>query len=206
MTPVRLVLAGVGAWGRHLARLAAGSPRVALVGLVDPDPEALAAAAWRAPVARPFARLDEALGLAPDAVVVATPARSHRALAAAALEAGAAVLVEKPLATSSADAESLVALAQRRRAVAMVGHLLRYHPAIERLLDEVRRGTIGRPRHLHSARRSPPGRASDVSALWALGPHDVSLLLALDGAGPEGLAVAARGDDEVSVQGQPRPG
>ncbi len=203
MSRVRLAVAGVGAWGQHFVRLASRSPRAELVAVVDPDPSAPGRRSLAVPA---FERLDDALALGLDAVIVASPARTHRAVACAALEAGVAVLVEKPLAVGSPDAEAIVTLGQRVGCTAMVGHLLRYHPAVRRLIDEVRRGTIGRPRRLHSARRSPPGRASDVSALWALGPHDVSVLLGLDGAPLESLTASSPGDDEVLVQARTASG
>jgi predicted dehydrogenase len=193
VTP-RLALVGAGAWGRNLLRLA--HQRGALAAVVDPDPLARAQSPCRS-----FPSLRELLRHGPslDAALVASPARTHFVLSMEALDNDLDLLVEKPLAVSSAEGEALVEKATQQGRVAMVGHLLRYHPAIERLLDEVRRGTIGPPRELHSWRRSPPGRSSDVSVLWALAPHDLSLVLALEGS--EDVGVAGRVSwDQASVQ------
>lgn len=212
--PCRLALAGAGAWGQNLLRLACTSPRASLVAVIDPDQrareQAVARAASLAPglTIRTFPTLEAALSadaLRLDALLIASPARTHAALAQRALEAGLDVLVEKPLTTSAAEAAGLVELARRRERVAMVGHLLRYHPAICRLLDEVRRGTVGRLRSLRSSRRSPPGRPSDVDALWALGPHDVSLLLALDPSPLASISATLSGD-EAEVQARTASG
>lgn len=178
--PIRLVLVGAGAWGQNLLRLALGSPRAHLVAVVDPDEQALARAAARAPLARGFRTLDQALALPLDAALIASPALTHAAAARACLGADLDVFVEKPFTSAVHEASSLVELARQRRRVAMVGHLLRYHPALRELLARLRAGAIGAPRSLLSSRLSPPGRPSDVSPLWALGAHDVSVLLAVD--------------------------
>lgn len=198
-TPPKLALVGAGAWGQNLLRLA--QARGVLAAIVDPSERALAQATQRAPQAPVFRSLDGLLraGISLDAALIATPARSHYVLTRAALEAGLDVLVEKPLTVNSAEAISLVGLAQQRERILMVGHLLRYHPAIERLLLEVARGVIGRPVELFSWRRSPPGRPSDVNALWALAPHDLSLLLALD-RGPIVAHNARSSSEQVSLR------
>jgi predicted dehydrogenase len=193
VTP-RIALVGAGAWGRNLLRLA--HQRGALAAVVDPDPLARSQSPCQA-----FPSLRELLRHGPslDAALVASPARTHFSASMEALDSNLDLLVEKPLTVSSAEGEALVQRATQRGRVAMVGHLLRYHPAIERLLDEVRRGSIGPPRELHSWRRSPPGRGSDVSVLWALAPHDLSLLLALEGG--ECLGVAGKVSwEQASVQ------
>lgn len=178
--PPRIVLFGVGAWGQNLLRIAAA--RGALAAIVDPAEQARTLASGRAPQTPVFSSLQELLhaGIPLDAALIATPARTHGALTQKLLEAGLDVFVEKPLTVSSQEALSLVELAHRRSRILMVGHLLRYHPAVERFLSEVAKGMIGDPIELFSWRSSPPGRLSDVNALWALAPHDLSILLALD--------------------------
>lgn len=196
---IRLALIGAGAWGQNLLRLALA--RGVLAAVVDPDERALDRVAQVAPKIPRFASFGTLLQaqISLDAVLIASPARTHGALATAALDAGLDLLVEKPLTVLAPEAAALTKRAQQEGRVAMVGHLLRYHPAIERLLSEVRRGTIGAPRDLLSWRRSPPGRPSDVSALWALAPHDLSLLLALDG-GPLSVCSARLSSEQASVR------
>jgi predicted dehydrogenase len=195
----RLALIGAGAWGQNLLRLCLA--RGVLAAVVDPDERALdrvAQVAPRIPRFPSFGALTQAQ-ISLDAALIASPARTHGALAAAALDAGLDLLVEKPLTVHGPEATALARRAQQEGRVAMVGHLLRYHPAIERLLSEVRRGAIGAPRDLISWRRSPPGRPSDVGALWALAPHDLSLLLALDG-GPLSVRSARLSSEQASVR------
>lgn len=193
--PLRVALVGVGAWGQNFLRVLSENPRVALTTVIDPSPAAQERARERAPKARVFASLKDALCEPLDAAVIACPAEHHAQAALLALSAGLDVLVEKPLATSSQDADAICQLAEARGRIAMVGHLLLHHPAVVQLLSLARRGLLGQPQYLVSARRSPPGRhlppdashRSDASVLWALGPHDLSVLHALD---PSPLATA----------------
>ena len=179
---VRVALAGCGGWGRNILRVLVESPRARVVAVADTHPQRRAVAEallLGAPGAAVVATLDEALAAGPDAVVIATPPHTHAALALRALAAGADVFVEKPLATRVADAERIVARAAALGRVGMVGHLLRYHPAVERLVELARGGALGALQRFESTRVSIAGDRS-ASALWTLGPHDFSVLHALD--------------------------
>jgi predicted dehydrogenase len=192
---IRVALAGCGAWGRNLLRVLVESPRARVVAVADPCPAALAHAGLAAPGALLVASLDEALVAGVDAVLVATPSHTHAALTLRALAAGADVFVEKPLAMSPEDASLCAETAAARGRIGMVGHLLRYHPAVARLIELGRSGALGRLRRLEGERLSIGGDRT-VSALWALGPHDLSVLHALD-ASPlrdAGLRASATGD------------
>lgn len=179
MTTLRVALAGAGAWGKNLLRVLLENPRARLIAVADPDPHRRDEARARAPEAAIVASLDEAIALGVDAVVLATPADTHAELALAALEAGADVFAEKPLATREADAERCDARARELGRIGMVGHLLRYHPTLQRLLDLAQSGALGPLQHLEAARLSTTGDRS-ASVLWTLGPHDLSVLQALD--------------------------
>src|SRR5688572_2239485 len=195
--PLRILLLGAGRWGTNIACSLAGVAGARLHAVSDPSPLALQALA-RALVTdgpRPsfFAELAPALELA-DAVVVAAPDGTHAALGLAALDAGKHVLVEKPMALTVPDAERLVARARAGRRTLMVGHVLNYHPALERIESIVRAGRIGRPALLSSERfieRAEPG--SD--AWWTLAPHDLSLCRRLLG---DVRALSASHDDARS--------
>ncbi|MCU0685890.1 MAG: Gfo/Idh/MocA family oxidoreductase [Polyangiaceae bacterium] len=181
--PLRCVLVGAGAWGTNILRALVAHPLAELSAVVDPSESARESARARAPGAFVLRSLHEAilLGVPLDAALIASPAGTHAPLAAEALSAGLALLCEKPLTTDAGAADALVALAQCERRPALVGHLMRYHPAVVRLLELARSGAIGTPRHVVARRRSPPPpRRGDGSALWALGPHDLSVALALD--------------------------
>jgi predicted dehydrogenase len=123
---------------------------------------------------------------------VATPVPTHASIAARAIEAGKHCFVEKPLARSAADAERVVALAEERGLLLMVGHLLLFHPGVEALEELVDGGDLGPVRYIYSQRLNLGKLRVDENALWSLGAHDVSVLLALTGELP--LEVSARGE------------
>jgi predicted dehydrogenase len=129
-----------------------------------------------------------------EAIIVSTPATTHYALALAALEAGKHVLVEKPLAMCTEDADGLIALAAARGLTLMAGHTFLYNSAVrhvKRLLDD---GEIGNLYYIYSQRLNLGQVRSDVNAWWNLAPHDVSILLYLmDGKLP--TSVTAHGMD-----------
>lgn len=188
MSRPRLAVIGAGAWGVNHVRVAATEPRCELAAIADPDDAALGRAAALAPHARVSRDPDRVLGdPSIDAVIIATPSRTHVALAVEALAAGKHVLVEKPLALSLASAARL---ADPRR-VLLVGHLMVYHPAITRMRELVDAGALGRLQYVHSVRANLGRIRADESVLWSFGPHDVSMLDALLDDIP--LTVSARG-------------
>lgn len=179
----RVACVGVGAWGRNLARNFHALGALAMVCDADLARAAeVAAACGGVPVARELSEVLDRPDI--DAVCVATPAATHADLALRALRAGKDVFVEKPLALSLTSGQELVDEARLRGAVLMVGHLLRYHPAVRALEVLVSQGALGATGHI-SARRCSLGRIRDVEdVLWSLAPHDISLILALAGGPP----------------------
>ena len=113
------------------------------------------------------------------AVVIATPAETHLPLATAALAAGKDAFVEKPLALRSTDAEKIIALAREKSRILMVGHLLRYHPAILKMKELCVAGELGRIEYVYSNRLNLGKVRREENALWSFAPHDVSVLLHL---------------------------
>jgi predicted dehydrogenase len=174
---------GTGDWGRNLLRNLARAGE--LVAICDRRPEALAALRTAYPQAR--AETDpEAIFRDPEieAIAIAANSSAHYSLARAALEAGKHVLVEKPLAQSGREAAHLNELAEARGLVLMVGHLLIYHPAVDKLRALVRGGELGGIRYLYAQRLNLGKIRQDENALWSFGPHDVSVVLDLVGAMP----------------------
>ena len=169
---LRIGIAGAGHFGRFHALKVTTGRRAKLVGLHDPD-GARAAAVGREVGAAAMA-LDALLG-ACDALVVAAPAEAHHALALRALRAGKHVLVEKPIASTLAEADELAAVAGAANLVLQVGHLLRYsaeHRAIS--------SRIKRPLYIEASRIAPyKPRGTDVSVILDLMIHDLDLVLAL---------------------------
>ena len=172
---IDVALVGCGRWGRRLLAALVAHPAMTVRALVDSDPVALAVGAAIAPGVALHASLEAALRRPLDAVFVATPPRLHADHALSALAAGCDVFVEKPLATHAVDAARLRD-AQGDR-VAMVGHILRFHPAVTDFVRAVAAGGVGRPREV-IARRHTQSRSPDP--LWALGPHDLATLHAID--------------------------
>jgi predicted dehydrogenase len=131
-----------------------------------------------------------------EAVVISTPVRSHYALTRAALEHGKHVLVEKPLALSSAESDDLIALAQSKGRVLMVGHTFEYNPAVLKIKELIDKDEIGEMYYIYSNRVNLGRVQRDVNVLWSIAPHDISILLYLLGALP--LQVSARGATYLS--------
>ena len=134
-----------------------------------------------------------------DAVVLATPVPTHSELAVRVAQAGKHCFVEKPLATTAADAQLAVDAAERAGKTLMVGHLLEYHPAVaspaSELLDQ---GELGELYYVYGNRLNLGKLRADENALWSLGAHDVSVVLALIGEEPveclaHGSSLRARG-------------
>ncbi len=175
---VKAGVIGVGALGRHHARVWAGLDGARLVGVFDTD-EARAAAVAAEHGGRAFP--DPASLLAEvDAVSVAVPTESHHRVARLALEAAKDVLLEKPMTASLGEADDLMALAAARGAVLQVGHIERFNPATAALLSA---GKGARFVEVHRLGSFSP-RSLDVDVVLDLMIHDLDIVLALDGSPP----------------------
>jgi predicted dehydrogenase len=171
---VRVAVVGYGYWGSKHVRVLSTMPDVA-VTVVDSDGGRLEEAAAHYPSVESTATdlgdvLDDT-----DAVLVATPPGSHYAVAMQALKHGKHVLVEKPLATSVAQAEDLVAVAAENDVQLMVGHTFEYNAAVRQLREIIQSGQLGRVLYIDSARLSLGLYQRDVNVIWDLAPHDISI-------------------------------
>jgi predicted dehydrogenase len=185
----RIGVVGAGYWGIHHVRNFA---RLGVLGAVaDADAKARARVAAQYPGVKVVERVEQLFDLV-DAVVLATPAVSHAEQSLAALAAGKHVLVEKPMALSVADAERVAAAAKSSGRTFMVGHLMLYHPAVEKLRAMIEAGDLGEIYYLYSLRVNLGRLRRDESALWSLAPHDLSMILYLLGEAPND--VVARGE------------
>jgi predicted dehydrogenase len=183
--PVRVAVAGLGYWGPNLARNLAAIDGCELAWLCDASQEARERMAAAFPGARATADLDEVLGdETVDAVVLATPVPTHADLATAVLRAGKHCFVEKPLATSAADAQRVLDAAGETGRILMVGHLLEYHPAVRRLKELIDADELGGLYYMYGNRLNLGQLRADENALWSLGAHDVSVALHLIGEEP----------------------
>ena len=194
MTSVGVV--GLGYWGPNLARNFDRLQDVELRWLCDSSDEALERWGGAFRSARTTSSLDDLLAdESLDAVAVATPVATHAELATRVLAAGKHCFVEKPLARSEREAEAVVEAARAGDRVLMVGHLLEYHPGVERLSELVRSGELGDLRYVYSNRLNLGKHRQDENALWSLGAHDVSVILRL--AGEEPFECTAVGESYV---------
>jgi predicted dehydrogenase len=193
----RVGLVGLGYWGPNLVRNLYELPDAEVAYVCDLREDALAKVARRYPSVTPTTRYADLLeDESVDAIVIATPVSSHHPLASAALGAGKHVFVEKPLAPSSADAEKLAALSEEVGRVLMCGHTFVYSPpvqAVKRLIDS---GELGELYFISSSRVNLGPYRSDVSVLWDLAPHDLSILLYWLERSP--VSVSAVGRDVIS--------
>ena len=191
--PVRVGVVGLGYWGPNLARNFDQLEGANLAWLCDGSQEALDRWTPRFPGVRGTTDVAELLADdALDALVIATPVPTHAALTLQAIEAGKHVFVEKPLAQSAADAEQVATAAESAGTVLMVGHLLEYHPGVTKLKEIADAGELGEIHYIYGNRLNLGKLRADENALWSLGAHDVSVVLALVGEEPS--EVSARGE------------
>jgi len=183
---MRIGLIGLGSMGRNHLRVLSGLPGVRLAALSDPDVAALGAAI-AGPDARAFADPMAMLALSDlDAVVIAAPTTSHLPLTLAALERGVAVLIEKPLAATTVEADRIVAAATAVGAPPVqVGHIERFNPAVLELTRLLEAGWLSTVFAISSRRAGPfPARIRDVGVTIDLATHDVDILCAIAGERP----------------------
>lgn len=174
----KVCVIGAGYWGKNLIRNFYNLGALAMV--CDARPEVLAQVATDYPGTHTYPDLATALAeghtLGVSSMVIATPSITHASVGTQALEAGYHVYIEKPLATTLADAEALVALAKHKQLKLMVGHLLMYHPAVVRIKEVVSSGRLGTLRFIQSDRLNYNAGRADRNALWDLAVHDLAML------------------------------
>jgi len=174
-TGLRVGVVGCGYWGSKHVRVLHSLDSVERVAVVDPNPERALQLAHSYPAMDGYATLAEALPHL-DAVIIATPPSTHRALALMAIAAGCHVMVEKPLATSSADARAMIDAASVAGVKLMVGHTFEYHSAVWRLRELTRSNALGELYYLDTARLNLGLYQNDCNVLFDLAPHDISIL------------------------------
>ena len=175
---MRVGVAGLGYWGPNLARNF--DELGDLAWICEADGERLAAFAIRYPDADHTSSYEEMLADdSLDAVVISTPVPTHYELAKQALQAGKHVLVEKPPAMRAAEMDELVALAAERDLVLMPGHLLLYHPGVQKLKELIDQGELGEVLCVYGNRQNLGIVRTNENALWSLGVHDLSVILYL---------------------------
>lgn len=187
----RIAVLGCGYWGGNHIRTLKSLGALQAVSDIKPENAERFASEFgvpAVPVDALFTRPDI------DGIVLALPPQFHAQYAIEAVKNGKDVLVEKPIALDVPSAEAEVKAAQDNGRIFMVGHVLRFHPAFEKLLDLVKSGELGEIRYVHSHRVGLGKFHTENDALWDLAPHDLSMILAITGEAPsavrgEGTAV-----------------
>ena len=188
---------GLGYWGPNLARNFNQLPGCRLGALCDLDPERLEKMQRLYPDAACYVSFNQMLEESSlDAVVVATPVHQHFPLGRAALLAGKHVLIEKPLASSAAECEELIALADRRGLTLMAGHIFVYSAAVQMIRKIIAAGDLGEICYINSQRLNLGLFHNDINVVWDLAPHDLSMILYLLGHSP--IAVNCQGHANIT--------
>lgn len=191
MERIRVGMIGSGYWGPNLIRNFADIPGSELVIVADLKQNRLETIRRGYPTVLTTEDYTDLFKQKLDAAVIATPPSTHHPIAKACLEHGLHVLVEKPLTLSSAHAEELIAMAEKKGLVLMVGHTFEYNAAVHSMKDLIERGDLGQIYYLDAARLNLGLFSRDLNVLWDLAPHDISILLFLLNKLP--LAVSASG-------------
>jgi predicted dehydrogenase len=175
-----LAVIGCGYWGAKHIRVTCDVRQARMSMAVDPRPDRLEYVRSQYPsvaVSRDIGAVLDNPSI--DGVVVATPVETHFELARAVLQAGKHALVEKPLAMTSAQCRTLIAIAEERKRVLMVGHTFEYHPAVGFMRQVIQSGSLGELYYIDSRRLNLGLYRQDANVLWDLAPHDLSIIFFL---------------------------
>jgi len=175
--PLRAAVIGLGMMGANHARVLNQLPSVDLVAVADLDPAAVLRATSGRTAHGYASAVDLLAAERPDIVVVAVPTSLHLPTTLLALDAGAHVLVEKPIAAERDEAEQMIAAAEAAGRMLTVGHIERFNPAIRELNRRLDAGEIGRVFQIRASRMGPfPARVRDVGVVVDLAPHDLDVM------------------------------
>jgi predicted dehydrogenase len=189
---LKIGVIGCGHWGPNLVRTFLELPEAKVEAVADLDPGRLNHVQTRHPYIGHFTRdFSELLDMGLDAVVVSTPPQTHFEIVRACVEHGLDVLVEKPLATTVADARRLVEMAERNGRIMLVGHIGAYNRAVGALKEMIDSGELGELRYIDAVRVGLGMFHPTLNVIWDLAPHDVAILLLLLNEPPE--TVSTRG-------------
>ena len=189
---LRVGVVGCGYWGPNLIRNFVMNDATRCSSVADLEPERLSS------VKKVFSTLatttdaeDIFTDSEIDLVAIATPVSSHYHLAKRALEEGKHVLIEKPLTASAVEAEELCELAERKGVLLLVDHTLLFTGAVRKLKELVEAGELGEIRYVDSTRINLGVYQDDVSVIWDIGPHELSILQFLLGREPDEVSTVA---------------
>ncbi len=185
----KICVVGGGRWGQNHVRTL--NELGYLAGICDVNEVSLSGFMEQYPDVPGFASLDDALAAGMEGFTVATPAHTHFAIASKIMRAGFPVMVEKPLALSSKEARELQRISKETQQELMVGHLMLFHPAIEKIKQLIDSDKIGKVQYIYSNRINLGTVRKEENILWSFAPHDISIFQYLLGARP--TEVVSRG-------------
>ena len=173
---LKIGIVGYGYWGPNLVRNFNKTDGCEVIAVCDQSQERLAQANKLYSGIKAYQNYSEFLESGLDAVAVATPVASHFRLAMQALEANKHLLIEKPMAESSKQAEKLILAAKKRSLILMVDHTFIYTGAVQKIHDLYQRGELGNIQYFDSTRMNLGLYQHDVDVIWDLAVHDLSIL------------------------------
>lgn len=173
---MKVGLIGVGYWGPNLLRTFSSVPECKVTRVADLSQERLRAVKDKYPDVALTTRFDDVIGSDVDAVIIATPVWTHHEIAKKALNKGKHVLVEKPIASNTAQAEDLIEVARKNDRVLMVDHTWVYDGAIRKMKEVVSSGRLGKLYSFESSRANLGKLQPDINVVWDLAIHDFSIM------------------------------
>ena len=195
--PLSVGVIGCGYWGPNLVRNFRAVPDCQVKAMCDVNVARLKHLRTLYPDIEGVTDYHQFLnGLGLDAVVIATPVKQHYALAKASLLAGKHTFIEKPMASSSAECEELIEIADRNGLILMIGHTFLYSAPVRKIAEIVQAGDIGDIRYINSRRLNLGLFQNDINVAWDLAPHDISIILHILGEFP--LTVNCQGNAHVT--------
>ncbi len=190
---INVAVVGLGNWGPNLVRNLATMPDVKVSLLCDAEAKRAETTRQRFCAGARAIRNYRDIADEPEitAVLIATPIRTHFEIGSFFLNSGKHVFMEKPLAQTQEQCQTLIDLAERKQRVLMVGHVFEYNGAVQQVKQYLDQGELGKLFYVYSQRVNLGRIQSDVNALWSFAPHDISIMNYW--LGQEPLSVAARG-------------
>lgn len=174
---IKVAQIGVGYWGPNLLRNLASNPRCELLMCVDLSEDRKNYVKSLYPKIEVSGHVEDVFNNSEiDAVVIATPVKTHYELAIKALKNKKHILVEKPMARTVKEVEEIEFLSEKNELIAMSGHTFLFNPAVKKIKEIISSGDIGEIRYIYSQRLNLGRIRNDVDALWNLAPHDISII------------------------------
>src|SRR6516165_12719337 len=195
--PIVVGVVGCGYWGPNLVRNFKGLPNCKLKAMCDTNEARLGHLRSLYSDVEGVTDYEHLLnGVGLDAVAVATPVKHHYALAKASLLAGKHTFIEKPMASSAAECEELIEIAENKGLVLMIGHTFLYSAPVRKIAEVVQAGDLGEIRYINSRRLNLGLFQKDINVAWDLAPHDISIIQHILGEFP--VVVNCQGNAHVT--------